>query len=173
MKNRAGYSLIEMVLVIGALSAVLGLCVGTIRGLVTLDRSGRARLTEEATLSRLARQVREDVRAARSGIVTGANDKNSQLDLRLSAGQVIEYRWAVGRLTRTRRGPGKTESHEAFTLPHRANPRFKVSDEAGQTWVTFVLEPKADVAPLERQREFLVEAWLGKDHRLDSPRSKP
>ncbi len=146
MNRRPGYSLIEMVLVIGALSVVLGLCVGTIRGLITLDRSGRARVNEEAALSRLARQLRQDARGALSGRLVGEKDKTAQLDLRLSSEQVVEYRWVDGRVTRTKRGPGKTERREVYRLPNRAKPRFQVGDEAGQTWVSLVLERKPDVS---------------------------
>ena len=59
-----GYSLVEMVLVIGGLSIILGLCGSLLHTLLRLDRSGRESINDSTTLGRLARQFRRDVRSS-------------------------------------------------------------------------------------------------------------
>ena len=56
----AGFTLIETVLVVGAISVILGLCGGLLHVMLRLDRAGRAHLVETATVGRLARQFRQD-----------------------------------------------------------------------------------------------------------------
>jgi type II secretory pathway pseudopilin PulG len=167
MKRRRGYTLVEMVLVIGALSAVLGLCVAVIGALMTLDRAGRARLNEGATLARLARQLRQDARAASKGEVTGRRQvPDRRLVLTLPDDRVVGYEWSAGRLLRTERAPGGPERRESFRLPLRGAPRFRVAEDGGATWVSLVFERKPGEAPLIPAHDYRVEARLGKDRRL-------
>src|SRR5262249_7667548 len=71
---RRGYSLVEIVLAMGAVAIVLGLCAGLLHVLLRLDRTGRTHLVESATIGRLARQFREDVHASRRAVASAAGD---------------------------------------------------------------------------------------------------
>lgn len=172
MSKRRGYSLVEMVLAIGALSVVLGLCVASIRGLITLDRANRARLNEGVTLDRLGRQFRQDVRAARSARAVNEPGKTSRLELQLPPNRVVEYHWDGGKVVRAERSPGSGERREPYRLPNRKPPKFQASEAAGQSWASLVIGRKASPASLEPEREFRAEAWVGKDLRWTQDRSQ-
>lgn len=172
MTKRAGYSLVEMVLAIGALSVVLGLCVASIRGLITLDRANRARLNEGVVLDRLGRQFRQDVRAARSARAVDDPGKTDRLELQLPPSGVVEYHWDGSRVVRVERSPGTSDRRETYRLPNRKPPKFQASGAAGQMWVSLVIERKAGPASLEPEHEFRAEAWVGRDLRWTQDRSQ-
>ncbi len=163
MRRRRGYSLIETLLVISAMAVVFGLCASMIHGLLRLDRAGRARLNEAATLSRLARQFRQDVRAASTSRSSGKDDPRQELVLSVPPDRAIEYRWSKGRVLRAERAPGRADRHETYRLPDRAAPRFQVLDEHGVVWVSLGLDRKPDIASLIPSRGYRVVARLGKD----------
>lgn len=64
MSNRRGYSLIELLVVIGVSAALMALIVLLISTLLRLDRSGGALAAERDTAARLASLFRADVHAA-------------------------------------------------------------------------------------------------------------
>src|SRR3954462_486223 len=91
--TRAGFTLIEMVLVIGAMSIVLGLCAGTIHALLRVHRSSREHLNDVTTVGRLALQFRRDARAATGAKAIGDEGEAAEgLELALPDGMTITYR---------------------------------------------------------------------------------
>jgi hypothetical protein len=106
--GRSGYTLLEMLVVIWALTAVLGLGGALILTAMRADQVGAATLRDLTRRTELADQFRTDVAQAvetpdRLDKFTAGPDC---LILRMSAGPVI-YRWHDGVLDRTTIADGK------------------------------------------------------------------
>ena len=149
-----GFSLIEIVLVIGAVAVLLGLCAGILHVLLRLDRTGRQHLVETATVGRLARQFRHDVRAATAAKpIAGETGLARRLELSLTQGHVVEYQGdehSVVRLEKKKHG-GSIDRREFYRLPFCWDPRFSLHDERGQATVCLELprggEPGTNTVP--------------------------
>jgi type II secretory pathway pseudopilin PulG len=101
-RKRAGYSLLEMMVVMWALTAVLGLGMALLLTAMRADQVGAATLRDLTRRTELADQFRTDV--ARAVEAPDRLDKVTAgpacLILRTAAGPVI-YRWHDGTLDRT------------------------------------------------------------------------
>jgi hypothetical protein len=170
--RRRAFTLIEMVLVLGALAAMLGLCAGMIHLLLKLDRAQRAHLAETTTLGRLAPRFRQDVRAATS---QASMRDESGLVLSRPGGPNVEYRARPGALVRTRRDGDRATSRDTYALPRFDTPQFQVEGSPGAAFVALVLRRKEGPSvrgPSPSPRAWRVEALLGKDQRFASPRGQ-
>ncbi len=166
--RRRGFSLVEMVVVISAMAVILGMCVGLIHALLTLDRIGRAHLAEVAARGRLARQFRQDVRAAsRAEPVRDRDGRAAALRLDRPDGPPVEYRAGPGRLDRDERPAGDAPvRRETFRLRATGAARFEVRDEQGDTFVGLLVPDGSAFGPAGGPRESRIEALLGRDRRL-------
>lgn len=170
ISSRSGYSLIEMVLVIGAITVLLGLCAGMIHRLLKLDRVARAHLTETATVARLARQFRQDVRASMRAEPGGdADHPGSVLELSRSDNEWVSYRPEGRSLIRTHRRTGQVDRRESYALPRRGTPRFEVLDEGQAILVSLQLRPPVAEPRGFGPTELRIEALLNRDARLAKP----
>jgi hypothetical protein len=166
--RRGGYAMIEMVIVIAAIIVILGMCVGLIHALMRLDRIGRAHLVEVTTRGRLARQFRQDVRAAsRAEPVRDRDGRDAALRLDRPDGPSVEYRAGPGRLDRDERPAGDAPARrETFRLRATGVPRFEVRDDGGGSFVGLLVPDGTTFGPPDGPRETRIEALLGRDRRL-------
>src|SRR4051812_17433877 len=140
MGTRAGFTLIEMVLVIGATSIILGLCAGTLHALLGVHRSSREHLADATTVGQLALQFRRDARAATGAKVIGDTGQAAKgLELTLAEGETIAYRGDKDGLIRTESRTGKGGRRDQFFLPRRGKPGFEVADDRGTTLAVLIL----------------------------------
>ena len=124
--NRRGYSLIEMVVVVGAVTIILSLCGLVLHGMLRLDRTGRGALDDAATIGRLARQFREDVREATTAEVTKAKDKPPGLKV-VATDKTIVYQIEGIRLLRIESTlEGKPRRREGFRIDRLGPVTFEV-----------------------------------------------
>ncbi len=156
--TRRGFTLIEMILVIGSVSVILAICGSLLHVLLRLDRSGRESLGDSVTLTRLARQFRQDVRAARA-VDLG---KEQQLELARSDGPPIIYHLDKGLLLREERKGDDVRRREAYSLTRLGPLRF----ESDGSWIRLILSrhpahPAATVRPA-----VIIEARLDKDRAM-------
>jgi prepilin-type N-terminal cleavage/methylation domain-containing protein len=165
--SRRGFSIIEVALVISAISIVLGLCGGLLHVVLRLEKGERAHVDETATMARLEHRLRDDVHAA-----TRAGRKSSVLRLEGPDDRVVAYEAGVRAIVRTREHAGAVERRETYPLPSCVEPRFVTSDLEGNAWVILELPRSAgpDVGPKRLIHDFQIEALVGRDHRR--PRSK-
>ena len=162
-----------MVLVISGIAIVLGLCVGLLFTMMKVDRSGRAQVTESLTLERLARQFRQDARAAERGKdLVVKNDNTGGIELFLPDDRVIEYRRSGTNVERIEHGPGAPDRREVYRLLGRAPAVFSLDGDAGQSWAVLLLPVREDPARLTPARPVRVEAPIGKDLRVASREEK-
>jgi prepilin-type N-terminal cleavage/methylation domain-containing protein len=172
--GRRGFTLAEMLTVIGALGVALLLCAGLTRALLRLDRAGRDRLAEGTSLGRLARDFRADAHAATAAATRpepgdGPNPRAPRpesrrplrLDLTRPDGRTVEYRVRDGALVRTVRDRGDVDGEERYRLPGRTTARLDARDEGGRTMASIAF----DLAPGESGESLLqglrVEAVVG------------
>src|SRR4051812_40864606 len=94
-RPRRGATLIEVVIIVGCVGVILGLCGGFLHVLLALDRSGRAALSDGTTVARLGRQFRQDVRAADGAKVIS---DGAGLELTTPGGPSVTYRHQAGKL---------------------------------------------------------------------------
>jgi hypothetical protein len=161
--DRRGYSLIEMVLAIGGVTIIIGLCAGLLHTLLRLDRSGRESLNDSTSLARLARQFRQDVRA--SSKVRLEPDRPDSIGLVREGGPAVSYRVEEGRLLREEKDAETTRRREAFLVGHPGPVRFEV--EGGLVRVVIPRDKGGERLSPGRSA-VAVEARLGKDRTLAS-----
>jgi prepilin-type N-terminal cleavage/methylation domain-containing protein len=151
--DRRGFSLIEMMVVISAGAVLLGLCVVLIHTLLRLDRTSRARMSEGLAVGGLARDFRDDVRAARSARLLSDSARAGRLELFLPDGRTVSYRTRDGELVRLETLDGEPDRIERYHVS--ARPELKPL--GNRTLVGLSLGP----------RDLRIEAVLGLDRRFD------
>jgi type II secretory pathway component PulJ len=169
--QRRGYSLVEMVLVIGSLSIILSLCGMLLHTLLRLDRSGRESLTAASALNRLARQFRNDVRAADS-----ASPRRDGFELSRPGGPRVVYHPEGNRLVREEidgngngdGDRGAVRRREAYSIGRYGRAAFRVDGRR----VRLMFEPGEGPAARTRPSPE-IEARLGKDRDTPAPVETP
>ncbi len=161
----SAFSLIEMVLAIGAIAVVLGTTAGLLHASLKLDRAARASLVETEGLGRLARQLRKDIHETRdSDRVKISSEPATSLTLSLDDDRTIIYRWIDHAIVRDERKGEKRLRTESYTLGSLRSVRFERDRESGRTWVSLTLERKGNrddgVSACRNPR---IEARLGRD----------
>jgi prepilin-type N-terminal cleavage/methylation domain-containing protein len=171
--SRRGFTLIEVVLGVGAVSIVLGLCAGLLHVLLRLDRTGRAHLVETATVGRLARQFRQDVHAA-AVTKPDRDDGGPAATLELTPnspdGRRVVYAASPSAVVRTQHRGAVVERRETYALPSCRDPRFLVHAAEGKVWASLRLprdvEGVAGTGPKRPRHALQIDALAGRDHRL-------
>jgi hypothetical protein len=157
-----------MVLAIGAVAIVLGLCGGMLHVLLRLDRTARSSLVETATNGRLARQFRQDVHAARKANPSGGeNGAAPKLDLALPGDRTITYEMRTRSLVRRECQGATALRHETYMLPVCREGDFVVEAQEGKVWVRLRLRRGSDnevVSGVKSPRQDLaIVALVGRD----------
>lgn len=156
--RRRGATLIELVLVIGGVTAVLLLCAGLLHALLSLDRSGRGALNDTATVARLARRFRQDARAA-TAAKPSPKEGSPGLEFTKGDGPAIAYRVEGKRLFREEVSGKTVKSREGYAVDRLGPVGFVV--EGGR--VRLVLSRKPSGPHVPARPAVRVEATLGKD----------
>jgi type II secretory pathway component PulJ len=166
--KRHGYALVEMVLAIGAVAIVIGLCAGMLHVLLRLDRTARSHLVETTTIGRLARQFRQDVHAAHDANrgATG-NGAAAKLELVLSGDRSIIYEMRDGSLLRREHHGNTAGRLETYRLPFCREGVFTMHTQDGKVWVQLRLRrgPESGVASGASgpRQDLAIDARVGRD----------
>lgn len=150
--KRRAFTLIEMVVVIGGVSLMIGTAAGLIHILLTLDRADRYSLSDARGASRLSRQFRDDVRSAKT-----ANAAGSGMKLDRTAG-AVSYEVEGVRLIRTETSRGSVIRREAYPLERLGPAIFEVED--GFARLSLLRRPDSPGASVRPAATF--EARVGK-----------
>lgn len=159
---RRGYSLIEVLTVIGVMTVLLTLCAGMLKLLLNLDHAGRDALAVAADAERLGRAFRLDAHRATTPADRDADGR--RVAWGLPDGERVEYAAGPDGIRREVRRDNRSPRRESFQLPPRAAARFDASDEAGRPFLTLTVHRPAthrQAAVDER-----VVAEVGRDRRL-------
>lgn len=151
-----------MILVVGAVSMVLGIAATLMASLFRVEKVGRDATTDTLNITRLGRQFRQDVRAAKAATVNGDPGKSDLLELEGDDDSRILYTFSAGRLTRERLKGKTVEAHDLYAAERIGPVRFSVD---GSRVAALLKRRPAEGRGLPRP-EIVIEATLAKDRRL-------
>jgi hypothetical protein len=163
--GRRGASLVEVVVLIGAVTVIISLCGVFLHLLLRVDRAGRSAQGEASAVARLARQFRQDVRAANSGRVAVAKEGESggTLELTLGDGVSISYANGDGRVLRTESAGGTARRREGYEFRGFGPAAFAAEGGTARLSLDRLADPRAGGAARPGYR---LEARVGKDLEL-------
>jgi prepilin-type N-terminal cleavage/methylation domain-containing protein len=166
--GRRGFTLVEIMASLAALTMVLGVCVALLTMLYHLSDSGEKHAAQELAIARAARVFRHDVHAA-DGVETQASGKPSDMiNLLLKDGSSIEYTAERDAIVRVETVGTTIVSQDRLFLPEKAMPQFDERRDGDQVFVSFVFNRRgAKTDALLAIRSFRVDAVLGSDSRFD------
>jgi prepilin-type N-terminal cleavage/methylation domain-containing protein len=166
--GRRGFTLVEVMASLAALTMVLGVCVALVTMLYRLSDSGEKHAAQELAIARAARVFRRDVNAA-DRVETRLSGKPSDtITLLLKDGSSIEYTAEREAIVRVETVGTTIVSQDRLFLPEKAMPRFELHNDGDREFLSLAFNrrgAKTD-APLAI-RNFRVDAVLGSDSRFD------
>ncbi len=162
-RTRWAFTLFEMLMVIAGLTIILSLCGGLLHALLRLDRAGRESFRDSTTLSRLARQFRQDVRGSEQAKPGDAG----ALELDRPDGIIVMYRRADTRLIREESDGNDIKRIEEYDLRRLGPASFAVDG----SFVRLVLSRRPTNLQAPARPAVAIEAFLDKDRaRKEAPR---
>lgn len=179
MKNKSGYSLIEMIVVMTAGTVLMGIAVTLLCALLRAEGTGRALVERSTSLSRLADQFRRDVHAADEAVqgihwppdAEGATlrvpARNGEPDAHIRS---IEYLAGEGTLKRLEWVGEEVASEESYDLGEGSSAQIEIVPANGRQLVCLAVAIKR--APSAQDRQLRIEAVLGWDHRFAERRKE-
>jgi prepilin-type N-terminal cleavage/methylation domain-containing protein len=166
---RSGFTLLEVLIVLSAVAALLGLCAVSIQLLFRLSADSQSRLTAAMAIDRLARQLRADVHGCEAArLATNEKAAAQPPDLRLSIepGHEVTYRPTAESVVRTESQAGKTTRREEYAFGRSRIARFELRDDLPRRWVVLVLSAGSERKGSDAPRPVEVIALEGKDRRF-------
>ena len=163
-----GFTLVEVMTSLAALTMVMGVCVALLSMLFHLSESGEKHAAQELAIARAARLFRHDVHAADHVETRLSGKPCTVLSLLFKEGMAIEYTAERDAIVRIETVGLTIVSQDRLFLPEKAMPRFEERTEGNRVFLSLVFNrrgAKTDV-PLAI-RPFRVEAALGSDSRFD------
>ena len=168
-RRRPGYALIELLVLITAMTVMLGLCAGMIHLLLKLDRVGLTASDEAADMARLGHDFRADAHAAPpEGPRTKTDDK---FTLTIAPGQAVDYEIRPGDILRTARDGDKVRRRETYRRPERSSVRFELTTDGPSPIASLIIAGERGENESRPGREFRIDAAIGLDRR-HAPRAE-
>jgi len=167
-RNRRGYSLIEMLVVIAVSSVVIALAVALLQSLFTADRATRDHVAGQQSLRRLADDFRDDAHAAvKLAAVQAAADAKATpaWELEMDASRKVRYAASTGRVVREETAAGKMLRREVYRLPDGSSAAIRL--ESGPPALAVLRVTSG--GPADRGSGGLplrIDAVLASDHRF-------
>jgi type II secretory pathway pseudopilin PulG len=164
--RRRGWSLLELLVVITAVSAMLTLAAMLIFQTLKVGQDERSSTVAAAALERLGADLRNDARAA-SGPLEIAP---ARLVVPAPEGRFVEYALDRRVALRTVRRGEKVERREQYRWPRGTSGRFEPMRDGPAEGVALTLVPDGAAGPTKSPdapyRGFRIEALAGRDARL-------
>ena len=127
MKRSRGFTLIELMVVIGITATFLAGTTAVLHRLFQSERSVRDSVQEVHSIARLAEQVRLDAYFAESAeLVTGSADAANALELKLDDVRTVTYSIADHRIDRLARERDEVTHRERFPLRTSVRSAWRV-----------------------------------------------
>jgi type II secretory pathway pseudopilin PulG len=175
--RRRGISLVELVVVMGIATVMLGLAVTTIHMLLRAEWNSTETVWYGTSLARFSRTFRQDVHAATSaGIPTPPPDGKSRLELTLPKQRTVTFRIDGNTITRLEADAGKVRHGDVYHFPPKSTIRFGRTQEPALVHVV-INRPSMPEALAGREddggkayrpagRVLRIEAAVARDHRF-------
>jgi prepilin-type N-terminal cleavage/methylation domain-containing protein len=165
--QRRGFTLIEVVLVVGMASVILGAIGVVLHGVWRADLTARRHGTTMSSLAAVAAQFRRDVHAGQidSSAPLAGDSLADGLVIALPDDQAIEYRAAAGGITREVRGGGQISHRETYALPSGATAGWRRSAADSLPLVSLLVDRprEANQSALAGRRVLRIDAVVGLD----------
>jgi prepilin-type N-terminal cleavage/methylation domain-containing protein len=161
MKNRHGFTMIELLVVISVISVILPLAGSTIFFLLRAQSQSAEALRDAMATTQLSHTLRSDIHAARTAASSGADEVSLEID----DARIIEYRCLPdGFVSRVVRRGTSVERRERFRVGD-VRPRFKLAQGGREVAVTISPRLRGGV-PLEDRTSaagIRIAAMVGRD----------
>jgi prepilin-type N-terminal cleavage/methylation domain-containing protein len=180
VKARAGFTLIEMLVVLACVAIIMPLAGSMIYLLMRAQTDSATALAEETLLSRFDQRFRDDVHAAKRATTSDAGgNAGARLSLTIDSPRTVEYAVApTGAISRAVHSGSKTERREEFRLAAFTS-RFESAADGREVAVIHqpgpIVRSSADktktspIIPTTRSAAVIrVAAVIGRDHRFES-----
>ncbi len=175
--TRRGTSLLEMVVVMGIATVMLGLAVTMIHLMLQAERSSTKTLWYGTSLARFSRTLRQDVHAATSADIPSPPPGGvARLELTLPKQRTVSFQIDRGAVTRTQSEAGEVRHRDVFYFPRDSAIRFERTREPDLVRVVINRPPKPvtrtdpaegrSTAPRSGSRVLHIEAALARDYRF-------
>jgi len=161
--SRRGYTLIEMLAVIGAGSVVMGIVGCVLHLLMQSEQVGRAHVHQARVVARLAEQFRSDVCAA-SRYTAGGGNKRYDARFVFADNRAVTYEVSEGEVVRCERLSSKKTYRETYVLPDGCTAAIKMDKKAVPPVVSLVVASEKE--SLTAMPAMNIVAILGKDLRF-------
>lgn len=178
-RQRRGYTLLELLVVISLDSIICGLAVILVIALLHANRQSREHQHFGVVRARLVEQFCTDAQRAldilpvEQDIKQNAFKDNSadlQFGFTLPDGVSVEYQVEGDRIMRLERKTQKIVRRDQFTLPEASRVRFeRIEDEKLPGWVRLSIDRPDDAQGYPPHKSFQIMARLSSDHRLSRP----
>jgi hypothetical protein len=163
MKTRRASSLVEIVVVLTALSAILTTSAVLLHRAMHLHGKSRSFLSAQRSALRLSDQFRQDTHRAEAVLEDDPLDKGA-IRLRLAEAQIVEYRHEAGVVRRALSREDKLISREEYAFPPESKVRISPSDPPGRLTLSISCDPTVDDSP--DLKSFAVPVCLHVEARL-------
>jgi type II secretory pathway component PulJ len=161
---RKGITIIEVMIVVTCVGVVLGLCAVTIQALLRLEKDGQKRYLSQASLERLARQLRIDAHAATGARVEAVRKGESAiLNLSLGSKHSVMYEPRKSAVMRVESRDGNIQRRELYALPAARTIGFELIAEEGRQFVLLSAERSAKLGDNGSSGAMHTVALVGKD----------
>jgi hypothetical protein len=173
--RRRGISMIEMMVMMTAVAALLGMTVIVLQLLMRLDADGRGRLERAGAIGRLSRQFRSDAHAA-SGVEIVAPDPMKPPTMRMTPGpnRTVEYQPREdGEIARVETVGGEVARRETYILPQTGAVRLSLRDLDGRRFAVVGIDTLARKNRIDPVRTLEILGAVGKDARTAAPKTQP
>jgi len=117
MKNRAAYSLVELMVVIALTGVVASIAAVCLHGLYSVDRAAREDSERRSSMVRLSIRFRSDTHFASEAAVSPGSDEGQAIVLTQSPDRSIEYCAESNKIERIVRQSQQIVHRDAFRLP--------------------------------------------------------
>ncbi len=161
-----GITIVEVLIVVSAVGALLGVCAVSIQLLMRLNADVQARYHAAVAVERLARQIRDDAHACEAAEIAAADQKLGKpagLRLILEPEHNVLYDFASGAVIRTESRAKKLVRHESYVLARGADARFEIQNEGSRPLVRLVMTRSPGKSQTDPPRPLEVVAVQGKD----------
>lgn len=167
VSTRRAYTLIEMVAVMGIGAIMLGIGISMIHLLLAADREQQRAVRTTFQMSRLSRQLRDDIHAAAGAEVQEA--PQTELALTTDDGRRIVYTADAHVLTRIAPGVEDEMSREDYRFPPETTLWFSRDEKPALVRLSIGLPARnggQNARSAGLSRPATIEALLGRDRRM-------
>jgi prepilin-type N-terminal cleavage/methylation domain-containing protein len=168
LHRRSGYTLIEMILVIAAVTMVMGLAATLLAAMFKVERGGRHAVNDADTVARLARRFRADAHAAESFQPRSSKPGETGCELRGADGDSVAYRLDGERLRREHKSRGKVLDRESYDVTRLGPVAFGWDGHCA----LLSLPRRVELGTAVARPPLQIEAVIGKNARLSATISK-